>query len=55
METTTELTHQTPNVFRFKLDGEITEIMKEFARIHKHDSRLDLKKILTHGTQIIKK
>lgn len=31
------------NVFRFKFDDQLSTIMQEFARIHKHDSRVDFK------------
>ena len=31
------------NVFRFKFDEQLTTIMQEFARVHKHDSRVDFK------------
>ena len=31
------------NVFRFKFDEQLSSDMQEFARIHKHDSRVDFK------------
>ena len=38
-------THETEqqNIFRFKFDDNLTVEMQNFARIHKHDSRLDFK------------
>jgi hypothetical protein len=31
------------NIFRFKFDHDLTNEMQHFAKIHKHDSRLDFK------------
>jgi hypothetical protein len=31
------------NIFRFKFDNDLTDEMQNFARIHKHDTRLDFK------------